>query len=71
MYQRTFNQEFILQLMHELVPQKRISLDIMAKAALHPGLIVQSPAPAIALLIALPLLILLLALYVLIPRRNR
>ncbi len=70
-YQRTFNQQFILQLMSELLPQKSISLDIIAKAALHPGLSVQSPAPAIALLASLPLLILLLALFVLMPRRNR
>ena len=70
-YQRTFNQQFIIQLMGELLPQKQISLDIIAKTALHPGLTVQSPAPAIALLAALPVLILLLALYVLLPRRNR
>lgn len=70
-YQRTFNQEFILQLLYELLPQKNISLDIIAKAALHPGLTVQSTAPAIALLAALPVLILLLSLFVLMPRRNR
>ena len=70
-YQRTFNQEFILQLLYELLPQKNISLDIMAKSALHPGLTVQSPGPAIALLALLPVLILLLGLFVLIPRRNR
>ncbi len=70
-YQRTFNQEFILQLLQELLPQKSISLDIIAKAALHPGLTVQSPAPAIALLVSVPALILLLALYVLVPRKNR
>ncbi len=70
-YQRTFNQQFILQLMGELLPQKPISLDIIAKTALHPGLTVQSPAPAIALLAAVPVLILLLALYVLLPRRSR
>ena len=70
-YQRTFNQEFILQLLYELLPQKNISLDIIAKTALHPGLTVQSTAPAIALLAALPVLILLLSLFVLMPRRNR
>ena len=69
-YQRTFNQQFIIQLMGELLPQKTISLDIIAKTALHPGLIVGSAAPAIALLAALPVLILLLALFVLLPRRN-
>ncbi len=70
-YQRTFNQEFILQLMYELLPQKNISLDIVAKTALHPGLTVQSAAPAAVLLITLPVLLLLLSLYVLLPRRNR
>jgi ABC-2 type transport system permease protein len=70
-YQRTFNQQFILQLMGELLPQRAVSLDIIAKAALHPGLTVQGPAPAIALLAAVPVLILLLAIYVLLPRRNR
>ena len=70
-YQRTFNQQFIIQLMGELLPQKPVSLDIIAKAALHPGLTVQSAAPAIALLAAVPVLIMLLALYVLLPRRNR
>ncbi|MBE0600407.1 MAG: Gldg family protein [Firmicutes bacterium] len=70
-YQRTFNQQFIIQLMGELLPQKPVKLDIIAKTALHPGLTVQSAAPAIALLAAVPVLILLLALYVLLPRRNR
>ncbi len=70
-YQRTFNQQFIAQLLYELIPQKNVSLDIIAKAALHPGLTVQSPAPAIALLVSLPVLILLLSLFVLVPRRNR
>ncbi|MBN1777625.1 MAG: Gldg family protein [Clostridiales bacterium] len=70
-YQRTFNQQFIMQLMGELLPQKTVTLNIIAKTALHPGLTVQSAAPAIALLAALPALILLLALYVLLPRRNR
>lgn len=70
-YTRTFVQEFLIQLMSELLPQKTISLDIIAKTALHPGLTVQSLGPAIALLAALPVLILLLALYVLVPRRNR
>ena len=71
MYQMTYNQEFILQLMSELLPQKSVSLDIIAKTALRPELTVQSTGPAIALLAALPALIFLLALFVLMPRRNR
>jgi len=70
-YQRTFNQAFILQLLYELMPQKTVSLDIAAKTALRPGLTVQSIGPAVALLASLPVLILLLALFVLMPRRNR
>jgi len=70
-YQRTYNEEFIMQLMSELLPQKTVSLDIIAKTALHPGLTVQGTGPAIALLAALPALIFLLALYVLLPRKNR
>ena len=70
-YQRTFNQEFIMQLLYELMPQKSVSLDIIAKTALHPGLTVQSTGPAVALLMMLPVLIVLLALFMLIPRRNR
>ena len=70
-YQRTFNQEFILQLMGELIPQKTVSLDIMTKAAFHPGLTAGSQAAGIVLLIALPLLVLLAGALVLTPRRNR
>ncbi len=70
-YQRTFNQQFILQLMYELLPQKNISLDIAAKAALRPGLTVQSAAPAAVLLVTVPVLLLLISLYVLLPRRNK
>ncbi|MCE5343784.1 MAG: GldG family protein [Eubacteriales bacterium] len=71
MYQRTFNEEFILQLMGELLPQKTVSLDIIAKSAFHPGLTAGSVNAGIALLAALPLLVLLAAVLVLLPRRNR
>ncbi len=71
MYQRTFNEEFILQVMGELLPQKTISLDIMASAAFHPGLTAGSQTAGIALLVALPMLVLLAAVLVLHPRRNR
>lgn len=71
MYQRTFNEEFILQLMGELLPQKTVSLDIIAKSAFHPGLTVGSQKAGIALLVSLPLLVLLAAVLVLSPRRNR
>ncbi|MEA4929227.1 MAG: Gldg family protein [Candidatus Limiplasma sp.] len=71
LYQRTFNQEFLLQVMGELLPQKTVSLDIIAKAAFHPGLVAGSQTMGIALLTALPLLVLLAAVLVLGPRRNR
>jgi hypothetical protein len=71
MYQRTFNEEFILQLMGQLLPQKTVSLDIMAKSAFHPGLTAGSVSAGIALLVAVPLTVLLAAVLVLLPRRNR
>lgn len=71
MYQRTFNEEFIVQLMGQLLPQKTVSLDIMAKSAFHPGLKTGSQTAGIALLVSLPLLLLLAAVLVLLPRRNR
>ncbi len=71
MYQRTFNEEFILQLMGELLPQKTVSLDIMAKSAFHPELTAGSVSTGIALLAAIPLMVLLAAVLVLLPRRNR
>ena len=71
MYQRTFNEEFILQVMGELLPQKAVSLDIMAKSAFHPGLTAGSQTTGIVLLTTLPLLIFLTAVLVLVPRRNR
>ena len=71
MYQRTYNEEFIMQVMGELLPNQSVSLDIIAKSAFHPGLTVGSQAAGIALLTALPLLTLLCAVLVLLPRRNR
>lgn len=71
MYQRTFNGEFILQVMGELLPQKTVSLDIMAKSAFHPGLTAGSQTGAIGMLLAVPMLTLLAAALILGPRRNR
>ena len=71
LYQRTYNEEFILQVMGELLPQKTVSLDIMAKSAFHPGLLVGSQTMGIALLVGMPLTVLLAAVLVLGPRRNR
>jgi len=71
MYQRTYNEAFILQVMGELIPDKTVSLDIMVKSAFHPGLTAGSVSAGIALLVALPLTVLLAAVLVLGPRRNR
>lgn len=71
MYQRTYNGEFILQVMGELLPQKTVSLDIMAKSAFHPGMTAGSQTAAVGMLLALPMLVLLAAALTLGPRRNR
>lgn len=70
-YQRTFNEEFIMQLMGQLLPQKSVSLEIMSSSAFRPALTVGSQAAGVALVVAAPLLVLAAALCVLLPRRNR
>lgn len=70
-YQRTFNEEFILTLLGEMVPDKAVSLDIMASAALRPALTVGSQPIGIALTVAIPMLVIIAGLCVLLPRRNR
>ena len=68
-YQRTFNEPFIMQVMGELLPQKTVSLDIMASTAFHPGLKAGGQALGLALLVAAPA-VLAAGLWVLLPRRN-
>ncbi len=70
-YQRTFNEEFIMQVMGQLLPQKTISLDIMVPSAFHPGLRAGGQSLGLGLIVALPLMALVAALCVLLPRRNR
>lgn len=70
-YQRTFNEEFMLMLLGELLPDKTVSLDIMASAALRPALTVGSKSIGIALTVAIPMLVIIAGLCVLLPRRNR
>ncbi len=70
-YQRTFNEEFILMLLGEMIPDKTVSLDIMASAALRPALTVGSQTIGIALTVAIPALVLIVGLCVLLPRRSR
>ena len=70
-YQRSYVEEFLLMLMGEMLPQKTVSLDIMAPAAVRPGLTAGSQTMGIVLLAAVPLLIILAGLTVLLPRRSR
>ena len=70
-YQRTFNEEFILMLLGELLPEKTVSLEIAASTALRPALTVGSQSVGVALTVAMPLLVLIAGLCVLLPRRNR
>ncbi len=70
-YRVTFNEEFILQLLGGLIPQKSVSLDIKAASAFRPEMKVGSRTLGIALIAVIPIAILISALCVLIPRRNR
>ena len=70
-YQQTYVQPFLLQLMGQLLPDKTVSLDIMASVALRPQLTVGSQALGAALVAAVPLMVLLAGVCVLLPRRNR
>lgn len=70
-YENAYNGEFLLQVLGELLPQKTISLDIMASTALRPGLRVGSQWLGILLMVSTPLLVLAAALCVLLPRRSR
>ncbi len=70
-YQRTFNEEFLITLLGELLPEKTVSLDIMASTALRPALRVGSQAMGILLIALIPVLVIIAGLCVLMPRRNR
>ena len=70
-YQRSYVEEFLLMLIGEMLPEKTVSLDIMAAAAVRPGLTVGSKSAGIVIMAALPLVIILSALVVLLPRRSR
>lgn len=70
-YQRTFSEQFVIAVMNQLMPENTISLDVMAAPAFRPALTAGSQHLGVGLIIALPLLCLLTALLVLIPRKNR
>ena len=70
-YQRSYAEEFLLMLMGELLPEKTVSLDIMAPAAVRPQLTAGSQTIGVVLTIALPLMIIIAGLIALLPRRSR
>jgi len=70
-YESAYTEEFLTAVLGELLPKSRISLDIMASTALRPALELNSKPIGIALTVAVPVLILLAALFILLPRRSR
>lgn len=61
---------FLLQMIRSLQGSSPVNLDILPKTALRQGLTLGSLSPAVAVTVALPLLVLLGALLVLMPRKN-
>ncbi len=70
-YGISYNLEFALHLCEYLLNQKTISLDIISKPYMRPGLKEAGKVTGGAVAMALPLLILALSLVVLLPRRHR
>ncbi len=70
-YQRTFGEQFVKAVMNELMPEDTVALDIEAAPAFRPALRAGSQHLGVALIVMLPLLCLLAALAVLLPRKNR
>lgn len=69
-YAITHNLEFLLQMTGNLINQQPVSLDIVAKTSIRPGLPPQSQPIGAAIVVAVPLLVFILALAVLMPRRH-
>jgi len=70
-YEVSYNLEFTLRMCEHLLNQKPISLDIIAKPYMRPGLREMSRVTGGVVAVALPLIILALALIILLPRRHR
>lgn len=70
-YAITDSGPFILKMATHLLGQEAVSLDIAAKAAVRPGLSAAGQGLGIALIVAVPLLVMLAAVWVLLPRRHR
>ena len=71
LYEFSDNLEFTLRLCEYLLNQKPISLDIISKPYTRPGLREMSRPVGAAVAVALPLLVLAVSLFVLLPRRHR
>ncbi|MBQ9263942.1 MAG: Gldg family protein [Clostridia bacterium] len=61
---------FLLQMLRSLQGRSPVNLDIVPKTALREGMTLGSLTPAVVVTVALPLLVLLGALLVLMPRKN-
>lgn len=70
-YQRSYAEQFLTVLMGQLLAEETVQLDIMASAAVRPALTVGGQTAGLALIIAVPLLVIAAGLCVLLPRRNR
>jgi len=70
-YESSYPEEYLIAMLGEIMPESGASLEIMASTALRPALTAGSQRMGIVLIIALPLLIVILGLCVLLPRRSR
>lgn len=66
----TDSKAFLLQMVRSLHGQAPVNLDIMPKAGVRSGLYLGSITPAVIVIILLPLLVILGAALVLLPRKN-
>ncbi|MBQ2700001.1 MAG: Gldg family protein [Clostridia bacterium] len=71
LYATTDNGPFLLKMLEYLLNQETISLNIAAKPAVRPGLSAGSLSLGIGIMVAAPLAVLIAALWVLTPRRNK
>lgn len=70
-YAMTDSQEFIIRVVQYLEDRPSVGSEIMAKAAIRPGLSAGSVTLGSAVLIALPMLVVVAAVLLLLPRKNR
>ena len=71
LYATTDNGPFLLRMLAHLMDREAISLNIAAKPAVRPGLSASGQSMGVALMVAAPLAVLMAAVWVLVPRRNR